>query len=51
MIRFTAHLSNKILNGFFQSKLFLKMTLNERTGFGVEETPLPDYITENFTGA
>jgi hypothetical protein len=50
MIRFTAHLSNKVLNGLFQLKLFLKMKLNGRTDFGVEEIPLPDYITENYTG-
>jgi hypothetical protein len=35
---------------FFQLRLFLKMKMIERTDFGVEEIPLPHYITENYTG-
>ena len=34
---------------FYQLSVFLKMKVIERAGFEVEEIPVPDYITENYT--
>jgi len=51
MRRFTGHLLNKLLNGHFSVKTFLKQETDWKDWFWVEEIKLTDYLTDNFTEA